>query len=46
VHEFQYWLKIVNFSYTLSFNAFDRGDPFRIYEKVKVKVKVKLKTNL
>jgi len=31
VHEFQYWLKIANFSQPLSFSALDRGGPFRIY---------------
>jgi len=33
MHECQYWLKIANFSYPLSFSALVRGDPFRIYGK-------------
>jgi len=31
MHEFHYWQKIANFSYPLSFSAFVRGDPLRIY---------------
>jgi len=33
VHEFQYWLKITNFSYPFSFIALVWGNPFRIYGK-------------